>query len=214
MSERPQERSRRPNVVLFISDQQRWDTIGWNGLAAARTPHLDRLANEGVLFSRAFCATPMCSPARATILSGQLPHSHGVVSNHHGRPGCDRMHLGPEVKLLADYLGPTGYRTAYAGKWHLGTGADRRGFRDSVTRYGEGEGDLDDPNDNDYDRYAQRLGMQLGKKKMGNDPHPQHFDARLHRGPALFDLADHGALFTCNRAEHFIRRQADGALPA
>ena len=143
-----------PNVVLIISDQQRYGTIRAAGQESIRTPNLDRLAAEGRLFSHAYCACPMCSPARASLLSGLFPHTHRLVSNHQGRPGCNRIHLPEGVKLLADYMKPAGYRTAYVGKWHLGTGSDRRGFRDFVVRFGDGEGDTSRPEDNDYFRYT------------------------------------------------------------
>ena len=148
-------KKKRPNILLVISDQQRWDTIRACGRQEAHTPHLDRLVSEGINCNHAFCTTPMCSPTRASILSGLFPHSHGMVANHQARPGCDQMNLSGDVKLLADYLLKYGYKTGYAGKWHLGTGTDRRGFRDFTVRLGDF--DVDCPEDNDYLQYIKKL---------------------------------------------------------
>ena len=66
---------KRPNVLLIITDQQRYDTLHCGGEEAIETPHIDWLAQRGVRFTRAFCATPICSPARASLLSGMYPLS-------------------------------------------------------------------------------------------------------------------------------------------
>ena len=109
----------KPNIVLIISDQHRYDSVGALGRDEAWTPHLDRMANEGVVFEKAFCTSPLCSPARASILSGLYPYTHGMVANNQPRPGPDLMHLPENVTLLADYLLPLGYAAGYSGKWHL-----------------------------------------------------------------------------------------------
>ena len=204
---------RTPNVVLVITDQQRYDTIHAAGQEAVQTPNLDRLAGEGVLFSHAYCTCPMCSPSRASILSGLFPHTHGMVSNHQGRPGCDRIHLPTETRLLADYLRPAGYRTAYVGKWHLGTGSDRRSFCDLAVRLGDGEGDTSRPEDNDYRRYTEKIGVNIGGKGKGADPDPVLYDGCTMCGPSLLPLADHASMFTCNRAVGFIREAAETRDP-
>ena len=123
-------RDSRPNVLLIISDQQRYDTLGCTGQSCIATPNIDRLAAHGTLFEQAFCTTPICTPARASLLSGLYPHTHGSVANHQQRPGCDQMKLATDIKLVADYLKPAGYLAGYAGKRHLGTGYDRAGFSD------------------------------------------------------------------------------------
>ena len=118
---------RPPNVVLFISDQQRWDTIAAGGVPDIQTPHLDWLAGDGVLFRRAYCAFPICGPSRMAMLSGLYPHTNGMVANQQMRPGCDLMRYPEGVRNLGNYLGDLGYRMGYAGKWHLGSGAGRPG---------------------------------------------------------------------------------------
>ena len=207
-------RRRPPNIVLFISDQQRHDTApGSVRRAPGRTPHLDRLADEGLTFTRAFCAAPICSPSRASMLTGLFPHAHGLVANHQGRPGSDRLHLAEDARVLGDYLGSAGYRTGYVGKWHLGTGSDRRGFRDYVVRFGDGEGDTSRPEDNDYYGYTQRLGVQIGGKRLGKDPDPERYDRRIQCGPSLMPLAHQAAFFNCERAARFIVESAGHDRP-
>ena len=201
---------RRPNIVLFVTDQQRSDTIFSHGRSDARTPHLDRLANDGVSFTRAFCTAPMCGPARTSLLSGLFPHTHGMVANRQERPGCNRIALSPEVRLLADYLGEAGYATAYTGKWHLGTGSDRRGFKDFLVRFGQGSGDVDTPNGNDYENFVRKLGSELTGKKTGHEADPDFYDARIKCGPSRFGLAEHVASYACDRAVEFIRSRDSG----
>src|SRR4051794_38059229 len=70
-----------PNVVFVICDDLRWDCLGVAGHPHLKTPNIDRLAKEGVHFKNAFCTTSLCSPSRATILSGLYAHSHKVLDN-------------------------------------------------------------------------------------------------------------------------------------
>jgi N-acetylglucosamine-6-sulfatase len=71
-----------PNVVFVLTDDQRWDTISLSGKSGElKTPNIDRLGKEGVYFKNAFCTTSLCSPSRASILSGVYAHTHGVVNN-------------------------------------------------------------------------------------------------------------------------------------
>ena len=65
-----------PNIVLFLTDQLRRDSLGCYGNEICRTPHIDRLAREGVQFDQAYTTSPVCSPARASLLSGLYPHNH------------------------------------------------------------------------------------------------------------------------------------------
>src|SRR3989454_12767496 len=79
--------AQRPNIILVISDQFRWDCIGAMGLNPMNlTPNLDAMAARGVLFRSAFCNQPVCAPARASILTGQYPSRHGVWKNAIGLP--------------------------------------------------------------------------------------------------------------------------------
>lgn len=99
-----------PNILLITSDQQHWRTLGKN-LPGIRTPNLDRLADEGLLFRRAYCPNPTCTPTRASILTGQQPNRHGVWS------------LGtklPETAVtVSGLLAEAGYSTSLIGKAHF-----------------------------------------------------------------------------------------------
>ncbi len=111
------QRASRPKNVLFIwTDQQRPDTIGAyrgsSGVPGPDTPNVDRLAAGGALFEQAYCTQPVCSPSRASVLTGLYPHAHGVPQNN--------IPLAAEIPTLAELLRPHGYATGYVGKWHLG----------------------------------------------------------------------------------------------
>lgn len=103
--------SSRPNLLLITTDQQRADSLGAYGNQVCRTPALDRLARDGVTLDRAYVANPICMPSRASLLTGLLPHRHGVWAN--GVP------LPEGTRTLAHDLGDAGYRTALIGKAHL-----------------------------------------------------------------------------------------------
>ncbi|MBM4163199.1 MAG: DUF4976 domain-containing protein [Lentisphaerae bacterium] len=205
--------TRKPNVVLVITDQQRFDTIRAAGGTTVHTPHLDWLAEGGTRFTHAYCTSPMCSPARASILSGRLPSSHGMVTNQNAGPGANRFQLSEDVKVLADYLGPAGYHTAYIGKWHLGTGSDRRGFRDHVIRYSESEGDTSRPEDNDYARYAEKQGIDVAGKRNGCHPDRELYDTWTICGPSQVPLAHFVSTYLCSEAETYIRSRVGAESP-
>ena len=103
--------SRRPNFVLFITDQHRADFLGCYGHPVLRTPHIDSIAATGTAFDRFYVASPVCMPNRASLMTGRMPSVHGVRSN--GIPLS--MNAVTFVELLRD----AGYRTALVGKSHL-----------------------------------------------------------------------------------------------
>ena len=109
---------RLPNVLLIITDQQRWDTLGYTGKTPCRTPNLDRLAREGVAFDRCLTSAPLCSPSRAAIFTGRYPYAAGITNNVPPRPPLDRP-------TLLEAFGDAGYDVACNGKWHLGAAAAR-----------------------------------------------------------------------------------------
>jgi len=108
----------RPNVLLILTDQHRLSAVGAYGPTPCRTPNLDRLASEGVLFENAYTACPVCSPARATIMTGLYPHRHGICANVHGL-GCNVPAIVDSPELLSRRLNAAGYGCGYSGKWHL-----------------------------------------------------------------------------------------------
>ncbi|MGH7526190.1 MAG: sulfatase-like hydrolase/transferase, partial [Gemmatimonadales bacterium] len=122
------------NVVLILSDDHRYDFMGFMPRAPAflQTPNLDRMAAQGAHLLNAFVTTSLCSPSRASILSGQYAHRHGVVDNTSPIP------LG--TVFFPRYLQQAGYRTAYIGKWHMGEDRDdpQPGFDHWVSFRGQG----------------------------------------------------------------------------
>ena len=103
---------KRKNILLILSDQQRLDTVSAYGMnQVCRTPNIDWLAENGMKFTNAFTASAICSPSRASVMTGLFPHNHGVIDNH--------TELKPDVPLLSRELGQAGYYCAYAGKWHV-----------------------------------------------------------------------------------------------
>lgn len=109
-------RGKKPNIIFFFSDQQRWDTAGCYGQPAEVTPNLDRLAREGTKFANAFTCQPVCGPARACLQTGRYAVNLGCYRNN--------IALGKHEKTLAHYLSEAGYKTGYVGKWHLASTGD------------------------------------------------------------------------------------------
>ncbi len=107
-----------PNILLILTDQHRLSALGSYGETPCRTPNLDRLAREGVRFQNAYTTCPVCSPARASVISGQYPHRHGVTANC-GSPPCAVWTIPDHPRMLPHRLAERGYRCGYTGKWHL-----------------------------------------------------------------------------------------------
>ena len=122
-----------PNVVFVLCDDLRWDTLGCSGHPYLKTPNIDRLAAEGVRFANTFCTTSLCSPSRASILSGLYAHKHGVRDNF--------TELPAQLPTFPKLMQAGGYETAYIGKWHMGEDNDekRPGFDYFVTHKGQGK---------------------------------------------------------------------------
>ncbi len=114
---------RAPNVVMLVTDNQSADSLGCYGNVEHETPRIDRLAREGVQFLRAFCTNGLCSPSRASILTGLMPSQHGVhmaMADDDVLPKADDYDVTREFRSMAQTLRDHGWSTAMVGKWHLG----------------------------------------------------------------------------------------------
>lgn len=125
--------TRSPNILVIMVDDLRGDALGATGHAFSQTPNLDRLAQEGVLFANSFVVHSLCSPSRATLLTGLYSHQHRVLDNDTALPS--------RFTTVAQLLGAAGYETAFIGKWHMGflNAAPKPGFDRWVSFIGQGK---------------------------------------------------------------------------
>ena len=143
--------ARKPNLIVVLIDDLRYDEFGAGGHPYMKTPHVDRLAREGALFERAFHTTPICSPNRASIVTGQYASRHGIIDNVARDAMSRRL---PNYHLALQRLG---YETAHIGKWHMGNDGTPRPGYDTWISY-DGHGRLVDPVLNHDGRYVQHRG--------------------------------------------------------
>ena len=130
----PRASTRPPNVVFILVDDLRWDDLGVAGHPFSQTPAIDQLAGEGARFLNAFCTTPLCSPSRAAILTGQYAHTNGIIDN------TARDSASHRLATFAIPLEKGGYETGFFGKWHMGNDDTRRpGWTRWVAMKGQGE---------------------------------------------------------------------------
>ncbi|MGL6224739.1 MAG: sulfatase-like hydrolase/transferase [Steroidobacteraceae bacterium] len=131
-------RGRRPNIILIVVDDLRWDEFSAGGHPYLQTPNIDRLQVEGASFSRVIHATPLCSPNRACLLTGQYVARHGIYNN------ADRSLSSHLLPTFPQQLQRSGYATAHVGKWHMGNDpTPRPGFDYWVSFPGQGK--INDP---------------------------------------------------------------------
>jgi arylsulfatase A-like enzyme len=123
----------RPNIIFILVDDLRWDELGITGHPFLKTPNLDRIGREGALFRNAFVTTPLCSPSRASFLTGLYPHTHHITDN------VDHSAASHKLVTFPLLLHRSGYATAFIGKWHMGNDdSPRPGFDRWVSFKGQG----------------------------------------------------------------------------
>src|SRR5579859_554556 len=130
----------KPNIVLILCDDLGWADLGCYGSKYHKTPNLDRLAASGVRFTDAYAACPVCSPTRASLLTGRYPQRYNLTDWLPGRADRpDQKMLRPKLDMqlpleeitIAEALKPAGYVCGHIGKWHLGGkgfGPEKQGF--------------------------------------------------------------------------------------
>jgi arylsulfatase A-like enzyme len=112
-----QQNASKMNIIFILADDHRYDAMGFmKKIPGLETPAMDKMASEGAHISNAFVSTALCSPSRASILTGQYAHTHRVVDNDAAMP--------PDLKFFPQYLQQAGYQTAFMGKWHMGHADD------------------------------------------------------------------------------------------
>ena len=123
----------KPNVILILTDDQGYWSLGCTGNKEIRTPNIDRLAAEGVRFDNFFCTSPVCSPARASILTGRIPSQHGIHDWIRGGNGNTKADVPIEylegITGYTELMAQHGYTCGISGKWHLGAaGKPQKGY--------------------------------------------------------------------------------------
>lgn len=195
----------RPNVLFILTDDQRYDTIGALGNPHLHTPHLDRLADRGFAFERHFCTTPICTPARAEILTG--------CSSFHNRVPWFGMPINPDLTLLPQAFHAAGYRTVHVGKWHndghprdKGYDRVRRVFpSDNLNRYAE---------DGHWMRFAEEAGEVEGHStELFTDAALEELAATGEDRPWFCYLAYHAPHDPHHAPEPFASMYQGGRLP-
>lgn len=221
---------RRPNILFIITDQQPCSTLGAYGNRQIKTPHVDRLAREGMRFNQFHITAFACSPSRACYWTGQWSHHHGILTND--------IVLDARIPTLGSLTRAAGYQAAFVGKWHLGgemyvmDDDDRWSFRrvddaqDFVfDKSGPWRGGEDQPQCGFLDKwvggwaqyrtYLRSVGLGdlvAGRQRTGNHnmapsgPEGTHIYSRI---PA----AHHEAAFLAGEAEKFLRSERDRSKP-
>lgn len=184
----------RPNMIFILVDDQRWDDLGATGPSFIRTPNMDRVGREGARFRNAFATTPLCSPSRASFLTGVYPHTHGITDN------TDRSAESHRLTTFPQLLHAGGYETAFIGKWHMGNDSSvRPGFDYWVCL--EGQGSTYDPMLNVSGRSRQESGYVTDILHR----HAMEFIQRPHDRPYL--------LYFAHKAMHpELVQRADGSI--
>ena len=213
---------KKPNILLFVTDEHRLSGLSCFGNSPCKTPNIDKLAKRGVLFSNTYTTCPLCTPARASLITGLHTHAHGMVSNQYDM-GCDVHELPDSPRLLSRRLADNGYKCGYVGKWHLGYTnyqihqkwvtipvpfgpalPSNRGF-DAIDYSGHGSGGHYYP---DYKDYLKSLGFEWKIK-------PHNKDGEKITGYGITDFPKEGTVshYLTNQTISKIKEYSNGEEP-
>lgn len=183
-----------PNVLLVMTDQQRWDTLGCVG-GPVQTPNLDWLASQGTIFTNAYSATPSCVPARASLMTGMDPWNTGILGMGAGQPGCGNL-----PNTLPEVLGRAGWHTQGVGKMHFTPQRSLQGFQHTVL---DESGRVQDPNfESDYAAWFTR-NAPADVDKDGHGVDWNSWVARPYHLPEYL----HPTAWTVNESIRFLQRR-------
>ncbi len=201
----------KPNILWIGVDQMRADSLGIENRTLCQTPHLDQLASQGARFTRAYTPCSLCTPARASMFTGQYAFRHGMGTN------CDMYHyLAAELPnpqdLLHYRLQDMGYRTGYTGKWHVGTGKGPGdyGFEGMSL---PGYGNLRETSE--FQQYLAENGLRYGaiKEPIYANPDNQTLVAGQWNGPLESTPTYYLANATLDLLDDFARTYRDSQQP-
>lgn len=201
----------KPNILWIGVDQMRADALGCNGNPICQTPNLDKLAGQGINFSRAYTPCSLCTPARAAMLTGQYAFHHGMGTN------CDLYHsmaaeLPRPEQLLHRHLKDMGYRLGYTGKWHVGTalGPVDHGFEGmNVPGYGNLR------REPDYQEYLKQKELTYGplKKPIFGNPGQKTLIAGEWNGPLESTPTHFLTSYTLDLLDDLAQTRAENGQP-
>lgn len=178
----------KPNIVIFLTDDQGWGDAGIQGHPKIKTPHFDKFSSQGVRFTNCYAACSVCSPSRAAILTGRTPYRNGVWR---WIPSGSQYHLRTSEITLPSLLKQKGYTTAHVGKWHL-----------------NGKFNSDEqpqPDDHGYDYWFATQ----------NNAAPSHKNPRnfVRNGKDVGPLEGFSAVLVAKEAQHWLTKVRDKSKP-
>lgn len=182
------EQAKRPNFIIFLTDDLGWGDLGCYGHPEIKTPHLDAFAKEGVRFTQAYSACGVCSPSRSSILTGRTPYRNGVWR---WLPVGNEAHLRESEITAPELLQPLGYETIHSGKWHL------NGYFNSPEQ--------PQPDDHGFDWWFATQ----------NNASPTHKDPKnfVRNGEEVGPLEGYSAPLCAEEAVRWLREERDGEKP-
>lgn len=171
---------KRPNIVFILNDHQAFHGHGVDGSQGSMRPHFEKFASEGIEFEQAHCVSPMCGPARRSLLTGLYPHTHGQVHNEND----------PEFKhtTYLDILSENGYKNYYYGKWHAGPGCAYDHHCEGLSETGYGN----PYNTKEYDDYLKKRGLPRAQHRI-----ERVFTQNDYIKKGYFPKLKEGSLYQC-----------------